>query len=132
MIKTLFFCKRRPHQSLLTDHMFYLDFCDCFPQYKVASFLQDLDKELEQIHKVMGVEVDVTFDCAGFTKTMSTALRATRSGGNVCLVGMGHGVMSVPLTPAAARYVTVSFCLTQLLSWLHLKSCLTNSGVQIH
>lgn len=52
----------------------------------------------------MGAGVDVTFDCAGFDKTMSTALRATRPGGKVCLVGMGHSEMTVPLTPAAARY----------------------------
>lgn len=47
--------------------------------------------------------MDVTFDCAGFNKTMSTALRATGPGGKVCLVGMGHNEMTVPLTPAAAR-----------------------------
>jgi len=51
----------------------------------------------------MGSNIDVTFDCAGFNKTMSTALAATRCGGKVCLVGMGHGIMTVPLTPAAAR-----------------------------
>lgn len=55
------------------------------------------------IHKAMGTGVDVTFDCAGFNKTMSTALSATRPGGKVCLVGMGHNEMTVPLTPAAAR-----------------------------
>lgn len=47
--------------------------------------------------------VDVTFDCAGFDKTMTTALAATQPGGKVCLVGMGHSEMTVPLTPAAAR-----------------------------
>lgn len=57
-----------------------------------------------QIQKAMGAEIDVTFDCAGFNKTMSTALSATRAGGRVCLVGMGHSEMTVPLTPAAARY----------------------------
>ena len=53
----------------------------------------------------MGARVDVTFDCAGFDKTMSTALSATSAGGKVCLVGMGHNEMMVPLTPAAARYL---------------------------
>lgn len=81
----------------------------CFPQYRLQFVLQAIAEEVEQIHKLMGLGVDVTFDCAGFTKTMSTALRATRSGGKVCLVGMGHGVMNVPLTPAAARYVTTVF-----------------------
>lgn len=58
---------------------------------------------MDQIHKAMGARVDVTFDCAGFDKTMSTALSATSPGGKVCLVGMGHNEMMVPLTPAAAR-----------------------------
>lgn len=65
--------------------------------------MQDVGFEVEQIQKAMGSNIDVTFDCAGFDKTMSTALAATGCGGKVCLVGMGHGVMTVPLTPAAAR-----------------------------
>ncbi|KAF6133955.1 hypothetical protein GIB67_040719 [Kingdonia uniflora] len=74
---------------------------------KVSTNIQDVEEEVIKIKKAMGVDVDVSFDCAGFDKTMSTALNATRAGGRVCLVGMGHGVMSVPLTPAAAREVDV-------------------------
>lgn len=67
--------------------------------------LQDVNEEVEQIHKAMGSRVDVSFDCAGFDKTMTTALNATHAGGTVCLVGMGHTVMTIPLMPAAAtRY----------------------------
>ncbi|KAJ0042711.1 hypothetical protein Pint_17365 [Pistacia integerrima] len=71
---------------------------------KVSINLQDVAEEVAQIHKAMG-RVDVSFDCAGFNKTMSTALSATHAGGKVCLVGMGHLEMTVPLTPAAAREV---------------------------
>lgn len=74
---------------------------------KVTTNMQDIAEEVEQIHKAMGAGVDVTFDCAGFNKTMSTALSATCSGGKVCLVGMGHNEMTVPLTPSAAREVDV-------------------------
>lgn len=69
-----------------------------------AIILQDVAEEVVQIHKAMGAGIDVSFDCAGFNKTMSTALSATDAGGKVCLVGMGHSEMTVPLTPAAARY----------------------------
>ena len=69
------------------------------------TILQDVAEEVSQIHKAMEGGVDVSFDCAGFNKTMSTALSATRAGGKVCLVGMGHSEMTVPLTPAAARYL---------------------------
>ncbi|KAK9121365.1 hypothetical protein Syun_018982 [Stephania yunnanensis] len=74
---------------------------------KVSTDIKDVSKEVVEIQKAMGTAVDVTFDCAGFNKTMSTALSATRSGGKVCLVGMGHNEMTVPLTPAAAREVDV-------------------------
>ncbi|KAH9679860.1 Sorbitol dehydrogenase [Citrus sinensis] len=74
---------------------------------KVSTNLQDIAEEVEKIDKAMGTGIDVSFDCAGFNKTMSTALSATRAGGKVCLVGMGHHEMTVPLTPAAAREVDV-------------------------
>ncbi|XVF50759.1 hypothetical protein PTKIN_Ptkin04bG0129000 [Pterospermum kingtungense] len=74
---------------------------------KVSTNTEDIPEEVERIWKVMGAGVHVTFDCAGFNKTMSTALSATRAGGKVCLVGMGHSEMTVPLTPAAAREVDI-------------------------
>ncbi|KAF5181866.1 L-threonine 3-dehydrogenase [Thalictrum thalictroides] len=74
---------------------------------QVSTRSEDVGNEVEQIQKAMGVGVDVTFDCVGFSKTMTTALNATTSGGKVCLVGMGHNEMSVPLTPAAAREVDI-------------------------
>ncbi|KAK6262253.1 hypothetical protein QUC31_008069 [Theobroma cacao] len=77
-----------------------------FGDFDIAQ-LKDVPEEVERICKVMGAGVDVSFDCAGFNKTMSTALSATRAGGKVCLVGMGHSEMTVPLTPAAAREVDI-------------------------
>lgn len=64
---------------------------------------QDVDSEVLALKKAMNANIDVTIDCVGFNKSMNTALRATRSGGRICLVGMGHNEMTVPLTPAAAR-----------------------------
>nr|GMD34605.1 sorbitol dehydrogenase-like [Ipomoea batatas] len=74
---------------------------------KVSHKVEDVESEVENIKAAMGVGIDVSLDCAGFNKTMTTALRATRSGGKVCLVGMGHCEMTVPLTPAAAREVDI-------------------------
>ncbi|XP_078447960.1 groES-like zinc-binding alcohol dehydrogenase family protein [Wolffia australiana] len=73
----------------------------------VSPRVEDVDEEVARIHLAMGGEADVVFDCAGFTKTMNTALSAARAGGRVCLVGMGHNEMTLPLTPAAAREVDV-------------------------
>ncbi|ONK80404.1 uncharacterized protein A4U43_C01F17300 [Asparagus officinalis] len=74
---------------------------------KVSTNNQDVDEEVTKIQYAMGTEIDVSFDCAGFSKTMSTALNATRAGGKVCLVGMGHNELTIPLTPASAREVDV-------------------------
>ncbi|KAG9445178.1 hypothetical protein H6P81_016518 [Aristolochia fimbriata] len=74
---------------------------------KVSSNIQDIDKEVVEIQQAMGDPIDVTFDCAGFSKTMTTALNATASGGKVCLVGVGHPELTVPITCAAQREVDV-------------------------
>lgn len=74
---------------------------------KVSTNVQDVSVDVQQIQRAMGANIDVTFDCAGFSKTMSTALGATRSGGKVCLVGMGHPEMTIPLTAAGAREVDI-------------------------
>ncbi|KAI5658806.1 hypothetical protein M9H77_27599 [Catharanthus roseus] len=74
---------------------------------KVSNNVQDVGAEVNRIQKAAGFEIDVSLDCAGFTKTMTTALSATRNGGKVCLVGMGHCDMTLPLTPAASREVDI-------------------------
>ncbi|KAL0400809.1 UNVERIFIED_CONTAM: Sorbitol dehydrogenase [Sesamum latifolium] len=66
---------------------------------------QDVSAEVEQIKKAMGAGIDISIDCAGFTKTLSTALNATSSGGKVCLVGLADDEMTIPLAPAAVRDV---------------------------
>jgi L-iditol 2-dehydrogenase len=65
---------------------------------------QELNEEAQAMQIAMEALIDVTFDCVGTTKTMTTALNITRSGGKVCLVGMLHDKMTLPLTAAAARY----------------------------
>nr|XP_043632389.1 L-idonate 5-dehydrogenase-like [Erigeron canadensis] len=74
---------------------------------KVSTNLQDTDEDTEKIQKTMGDSIDISFDCVGFDKTMSTALNATRAGGKVCLVGLGRSQMTIPLVAAAAREVDV-------------------------
>ncbi|OMP10223.1 Glycoside hydrolase, family 31 [Corchorus olitorius] len=50
---------------------------------KIRASNLDVPEEVERICKVMGAAVDVSFDCAGFNKTMSTVLSATHAGGKV-------------------------------------------------
>ena len=84
--------------------------------------MQDVAEEVIQIHKAMGAGVDISFDCAGFNKTMSTALNVTRPGGKVCLVGLGHNEMTVPLTSAAVRYDSRSIHRRTTFPWKKKKS----------
>lgn len=69
----------------------------------VQKHWQDVDTDVGKIQNAMGSGIDVSFDCVGFDKTMSTALNATRPGGKVCLIGLAKTEMTVALTPAAAR-----------------------------
>ncbi|XP_071738490.1 L-idonate 5-dehydrogenase-like [Rutidosis leptorrhynchoides] len=69
---------------------------------KVSTSIQDIGEEVVKFHKSMGEGIDISFDCVGFDKTMSTALNATLSGGKVCLVGLGQSQMTIPLVAAAA------------------------------
>ncbi|KAJ7542812.1 hypothetical protein O6H91_09G013200 [Diphasiastrum complanatum] len=75
--------------------------------FLVSTDIKDADKEVSALQELMGAFVDVTLDCVGVGKTMTTALKVTKAGGRVCLVGMGHHEMNVPLTPAAAREVDI-------------------------
>ncbi|GKU89411.1 hypothetical protein SLEP1_g3549 [Rubroshorea leprosula] len=84
---------------------------------KVSTNMQDIPEEVTKIQKAMVVGIDVSFDCVGVDKTMSTALNATRAGGKVILVGMGQPRMTVPLTPAAAREVDVLGVLRYKNTW---------------
>ncbi|CAM9437374.1 unnamed protein product [Ectocarpus sp. 12 AP-2014] len=52
-----------------------------------------------------GRRPDACVDCCGFESSVATALAAAKSGGKVCLVGMGHIIMSLPITASAAREV---------------------------
>ncbi|CAM9484650.1 unnamed protein product [Scytosiphon promiscuus] len=54
-----------------------------------------------------GGRPDACVDCCGFESSVATALAAAKSGGKVCLVGMGHNMMNLPVTGAAAREVDV-------------------------
>eukprot|EP00249_Psilotum_nudum_P012785 c23982_g1_i1 orf=113-1276(+) len=73
----------------------------------VSANMNDMDDEVAAIQRAMETPIDVTFDCVGFTKTMCTAIKITKPGGKVCLVGMGHDKMTLPLTAAAAREVDI-------------------------
>ncbi|KAK3220814.1 hypothetical protein Dsin_014784 [Dipteronia sinensis] len=74
---------------------------------QVSTDIKDVGAEVIKIQNAMGSGIDVSFDCVGFDKTMSTALNATRSGGKVCLIGLAKSEMTISLIPAAAREVDV-------------------------
>ncbi|XVE58623.1 hypothetical protein DITRI_Ditri04bG0184300 [Diplodiscus trichospermus] len=74
---------------------------------QVSTNIQDAQEEVVKIQNAMALRIDVSFDCVGFNKTMSTALSATGAGGKVCLIGLAQSEMTIPLTPAAAREVDV-------------------------
>jgi len=53
----------------------------------------------DHIVEAIGSQVDVTFDCCGYESASHLALLLTRSGGNVCIIGMHDNTMSLPVLP---------------------------------
>ncbi|WPH04095.1 sorbitol dehydrogenase-like protein [Acrodontium crateriforme] len=52
-------------------------------------------------------EVDVVFECTGVPSCVQASIFATRPGGRVMLVGMGHPIQTLPLGAAALREVDI-------------------------
>ncbi|VVA37062.1 PREDICTED: sorbitol [Prunus dulcis] len=98
---------------------------------KVSTNIEEVAEEVAKIKEAMGTRVDVSFDCAGFNKTMATALSATGSGGKVCLVGMGQRELTLPLTSAAAREVDVIGIFRYKNTWPLCLELLRSSKVDV-
>ncbi|KAF2173066.1 hypothetical protein M409DRAFT_62688 [Zasmidium cellare ATCC 36951] len=70
--------------------------------------LQIAKETAEEIGKVDGVgEVDVVFECTGVPSCVQAGIYATRPGGRIMLVGMGHPIQTLPLGAAALREVDI-------------------------
>lgn len=59
------------------------------------------------IHRRMNGAPDVTFDCTGAQATVRLAMLATKSGGRAMIVGCGPPEVTVPLTGACLREVSI-------------------------
>lgn len=76
---------------------------------------KDIDESLAiaketaaEVGKVDAVgEVDVTFECTGVPSCVQAGIYATRAGGRLMLVGMGHPIQTIPLGAAALREVDI-------------------------
>jgi len=54
-----------------------------------------------------GKRVDVAFECCGAESATQASILCTRSGGTVCLIGMGKPAMTVPILEASIREVDI-------------------------
>lgn len=52
-------------------------------------------------------EVDVVFECTGVPSCVQAGIYATKAGGRLMLVGMGHPIQTIPLGAAALREVDI-------------------------
>ncbi|KAE8672363.1 L-idonate 5-dehydrogenase [Hibiscus syriacus] len=74
---------------------------------QVSTNIQDVGEEVVKIQNVMASSIDVSFDCVGFRKSLTTALSATEAGGKVGLIGLAQGDLTIPLSSAAVREIDV-------------------------
>eukprot|EP01111_Echinosteliopsis_oligospora_P007332 TRINITY_DN2219_c0_g1_i1.p1 TRINITY_DN2219_c0_g1~~TRINITY_DN2219_c0_g1_i1.p1 ORF type:complete len:355 (-),score=116.03 TRINITY_DN2219_c0_g1_i1:33-1097(-) len=61
-----------------------------------------------EIKKLSGGGVDATIECSGAEIAVKTAIHATKSGGNIVLVGMGGTTSTIPLVDACIREITIT------------------------
>lgn len=61
----------------------------------------------EKIIKTLGDEPDVTLDCSGSAIAINTAIVATKRGGKVVLVGLGHPKVNVMLSTASLKEIDI-------------------------
>lgn len=62
----------------------------------------------DAIGRVDGIgEVDTVFECTGVPSCVQASIYATRPGGRLMLVGMGHPIQTLPLGAAALREVDI-------------------------
>ncbi len=73
-------------------------YCIDLKTFKDSEFAQFLCKE-------MGDSPDTTLECTGVESSLSTAIYATKSGGKVCLIGLGPPKVKVPLSSATMREI---------------------------
>lgn len=52
-------------------------------------------------------EVDAVFECTGVPSCLQASIYATRPGGRVLLIGMGHPIQTLPISAAALREVDI-------------------------
>ena len=64
--------------------------------FNERQFAQTLKKE-------MGDSPDTTLECSGVESSVSMAIYATKSGGKVCIIGLGPPKVKVPLSSATMR-----------------------------
>lgn len=64
--------------------------------------------EMEMANQIvddMGQNPDITFECTGVDMSTSMAIYATKNGGKVAIVGLGHKKSRIPIAHAAMREI---------------------------
>ncbi|KAF4653801.1 hypothetical protein FOZ61_008673 [Perkinsus olseni] len=79
------------------------------PQVEVldTSRLGTADEVAHHLKETIGSSADCAIDCSGAQPAVQTAIKVTKSGGVVCLVGMGAPDMTLPILNASVREVDV-------------------------
>nr|CAD7394207.1 unnamed protein product [Timema cristinae] len=70
----------------------------------------DENEQVKKVHELIGQAPDISIDCSGFQSTMRLAIKSTKSGGVIVIVGMGSAEANIPLTEALVREIDIRGC----------------------
>ncbi|XP_067943882.1 sorbitol dehydrogenase-like [Watersipora subatra] len=73
----------------------------------ILSDTKDAQEMARRATAALGGQPEISLDCSGAESAIQLAIYATKSGGVVCLVGLGPPTVNVPIVNAAVREVDI-------------------------
>jgi len=86
---------------------------------------------MEELEKQDLGPIDITIECSGAQPAIKTAVRATRSGGVVVLVGVGSKEITLPLVDAAVREVDIRGVFRYANCYLKALALITSGKIDV-
>ncbi|XP_058797152.1 sorbitol dehydrogenase-like isoform X2 [Phymastichus coffea] len=90
-----------------------------------------INYNIERLHSLFNGKPDVTIDASGVESSIQLAIRVTKTGGCVVLVGMGRSEMRIPIIDALIREVDIKGVFRYVNNYPEALTLVTNNKVNV-